>query len=181
MKNSNLNKQVSNNNTHMFLIIISTRNNPPQHTIIIEADIQSSKRKRGEETPMTHFLRQRIISSCGDAKVIKTSDKKHIDPALCLYEGARFICVTDNSSLNEKVPRGNGTMCRFRSLKLKQDATSFTIKSVHGRLVQTVNAKDVEYIECEVIDNNRHIMYLEKEMLKMKIKKKQKTKRRFKH
>jgi hypothetical protein len=62
-------------------------------------------------------------------------------------------------------------MCRFRSLKLKQDATSFTIKSVHGRLVQTVNAKDVEYIECKVIDNNRHIMYLEKEMLKLKRKK----------
>jgi hypothetical protein len=117
---------------------------------------------------MTNFLRHRIISSCGDAKVTKTMDKKHIDPALCLYEGARFICVTDNSSLNEKVPRGNGTMCRFRSLKLKSDAQSCTIKSINGKLVRTVNATDVEYIECEVIDNNKHIIYLENKLNKLK-------------
>ena len=149
----------------------STKRNPPEHTVIIEADIQSSKR-RGEDNPMTSFLRNRIISSCGDAKIMKTTDKKHIDPALCLYEGARFICVTDNSSLNEKVPRGNGTMCRFRSLKLKPDAQSCTIKSINGKLVRTVNATDVEYIECEVIDNSRHISYLENKLEKLKRKKK---------
>jgi hypothetical protein len=74
----------------------------------------------------------------------------------------------DNGSLNEKVPRGNGTMCRFRSLKLKPDAPSYTTKSIRGRLVRTVNARDVEYIECEVIDNNKHITYLEKELNKLK-------------
>ena len=31
------------------------------------------------------------------------------------------------------------------------------MKYYHGRLVRTVNARDVEYIECEVIDNNNTI------------------------
>jgi hypothetical protein len=61
-----------------------------------------------------------------------------------------------------------GTMCRFRSLKLKPDAPSYTTKSIRGRLVRTENARDVEYIECEVIDNNKHITYLEKEINKLK-------------
>ena len=83
-----------------------------------------------------------------------------MDPALCLYYGARFICVMDNKALSERVPRGNGTMCRFLSIKLKPDATSVRTKLFHGRKIRTVNARDVEYIECEVIDNSSHIKAL---------------------
>ena len=77
-----------------------------------------------------------------------------------MYYGAKFICVMDNSGLRERVPRGNGTMCRFRSIKLKPGATSIRIKYFHGRKVTTVNAKDVQYMECEVIDNSSHIKQL---------------------
>lgn len=48
-------------------------------------------------------------------------------------------------------------MCIFKSAKIKPNAQSLTTKNYHGRLVTTVNARDVEYIECEVIDNNNHI------------------------
>ena len=85
---------------------------------------------------------------------------KHVDPALCLYYGAKFICVMDNKALNEDVWQGNGTMCRFRSIKLKPDATSVKTKLFHGRKVTTVNAQDIEYMECEVIDNSSHIKEL---------------------
>ena len=70
----------------------------------------------------------------------------------------------DNTKLREKVPRGNGTMCRFRSIKLKPDATSVAIKTFHGRKVTTVNARDVQYMECEVIDNTSHIKALSKKL-----------------
>ena len=70
----------------------------------------------------------------------------------------------DNSSLSERVPRGNGTMCRFRSIKLKENATSLRIKMFHGKKVRTVNAEDVEYMECEVVDNSSHIKSMTKKL-----------------
>lgn len=125
------------------------------HTIIIEADIQPSKSKHISESDMNTW-RHRITTTCGDSN-ITWSTTKHIDPALCLYSGARFLCVMDNKSLDEQVPRGNGTMCRFRSLKLKSNQTSYGIKMYHGRKVRTVNARDVEHIVCEIIDNSDSI------------------------
>jgi hypothetical protein len=65
---------------------------------------------------------------------------KHIDPALCLYVGAIVMCI-DNKHLKDKVPRGNGTICRVLSIKLKQDAPSYKWKNYYGRKVWTVDAK----------------------------------------
>jgi hypothetical protein len=69
--------------------------NPPEHTIIIEADIRSSVAKRTHWKIKEH-LRHRIITTCGNADVM--AGKKHIDPALCLYVGAHLICI-DNKRL----------------------------------------------------------------------------------
>ncbi len=55
------------------------------------------------------LLRQRTITTCGDADV--TVETIHIDPALCIYIVASFICIA-NKHLKDKVLRGNGTMCR---------------------------------------------------------------------
>lgn len=138
----------------------SETENPPDHTIIIEADIHASNQEK--TISLDNFWRHRIKSTCGDAGVLR--GKKHVDPALCLYHGAKFICVMDNSSLSEQVPRGNGTMCRFRSIKIKDNATSLRVKLFHGKRVTTVNAKDVEYMECEVIDNSSHIKIMTKRL-----------------
>jgi len=82
---------------------------PPDHTIIIEAGIQSSMSKKTTQK-IDNVLRHRILTSCGGANV-KVGKSKKIDPALCLYVGAYLICVIDNKYLTEKVPQGNGTLC----------------------------------------------------------------------
>ena len=55
---------------------------PPEHTLIIEGNITSSIRSTKRQRIDRH-LRNRIITSCGDANVMMGS--KHIDPALCIY------------------------------------------------------------------------------------------------
>ena len=82
---------------------------PPDHTIIIEAGIQSSMSKETTQK-IDNVLRHRILTFCGDANV-EVGKSKKIDPAMCLYVGAYLICVIDNKYLTEKVPRGNGTLC----------------------------------------------------------------------
>jgi hypothetical protein len=55
---------------------------PPEHTLIIEGNITSSIRSTKRQQ-IDRQLRNRIITSCGDANVMMGS--KHIDPALCIY------------------------------------------------------------------------------------------------
>ncbi len=76
---------------------------PPDHTLIIEANISSSVSKKSHQKIDRH-LKNCILTSCGDADVAK-----HIDPALCLYIGASLICI-DNKHMKDRVPRGNGTL-----------------------------------------------------------------------
>ncbi len=85
---------------------------------------------------------------------------KHINPALCIYVGAHLICI-DNKHLKDKVPRGNGTICRVIDIKLKKQPQSYKWKNYHGRKVWTVNASDVEWVECEHINKNGTIIQLE--------------------
>ena len=74
---------------------------PPSHTIIIEASIQSCNKKWPH---IWGALRNRIITTCGDANCM-TSDKKHVDPALFLYAGAHVMCTINNKGLTAKIPR----------------------------------------------------------------------------
>ena len=137
---------------------------PPDHTIIIEADIRSSSSKRSKQK-IDNVLRHRIITSCGDAQV--KVGTKHIDPALCLYVGAYVICVIDNSHLKDRVPRGNGTLCRVASLKLKEGKQR-RLKNYNGRKVWTVCATDVEWLECELANKPQEIVDQERDIDKVK-------------
>jgi hypothetical protein len=83
----------------------SATEDPPDHTIIIEANIRASDKEKS--VSLDNIWRHRILTSCGDDRV--TRGKSHVDPALCMYYGAKFICVMDNTGLRERVPRGNGT------------------------------------------------------------------------
>ncbi len=94
--------------------------NPLEHTIIIEADISSSVSKNAHQKIKEH-LRNIIITICGDADVM--AGTKHIDPALFIYVGAHLICI-DNKHLKDKVPRGNGTICKVIGIKLKEQPQS---------------------------------------------------------
>ena len=85
---------------------------------------------------------------------------KHIDPALCIYQGAHLICI-DNKHLNSKIPRGNGTLCRVLGVKLKKKSTTYKWKNYYGKKVWTIDAKDVEYIKCEHVNKTGYILQLE--------------------
>jgi hypothetical protein len=99
-----------------------------------------------------------IITTCGDANAMMGT--KHIDPSLCLYLGAYIMCI-DNRHLKDKVPRGNGTLCQVLDIKLKHNAPNYKCKNYYGRKVWTVNATDVEWVECEHVNKIGLILKLE--------------------
>ena len=90
---------------------------PPDRTVVIYADSRPTMNKKSK-VKIDNVLRHRITTLCGDAHVKQGSSTK-VDPALCLYVGAYLQCVIDNKSLNECVPRGNGTLCQLVSIKIK--------------------------------------------------------------
>jgi len=142
---------------------ISSPDLPPDHTIIIEAVIQSSKSKKSSSS-IGSFTRNRIIQTCGDADCI-VNETKYIDPALRLYVGAHCMCMVDNKRLKDKVPIGNGTLCRVVGIKLSEHATpSVRIQNWDGRKVSTVSAKHVDWVEFEYHPKSKTIVKLETEI-----------------
>jgi hypothetical protein len=135
---------------------------PPDHTIIIEAVVQSSKSKKSSSS-IGGFTRDRIIHTCGDADCV-LNDSKYIDPALRLYVGAHCMCIVDNKRLKDKVPIGNGTLCRVVGIKLKDHAPSHRWQNWDGRKVWTVSAKHVDWVEFEYHPKSKRILELEEEI-----------------
>jgi hypothetical protein len=84
------------NATHLT---ITSNEMPPDHTLIIKANITSSLSKNSNQTVDNHLC-HRIITSCGDANAMMGT--KHINPVLCLYFGAYLMCI-DNKHLTDKV------------------------------------------------------------------------------
>ena len=74
------------------------------------------------------------------------------------------MCTIDNEGLTAKIPRGNGTLCRVVSVKLKDDQTSYTPKNYYGKKVWTVNAKDVAKVELEHYPTAERVIALEGEV-----------------
>jgi hypothetical protein len=136
---------------------------PPDHTIIIEADILSSAPKQDKRynKKVGGAMRHRIYTSCGDADC--KAGTKHIDPALCLYMGTHLICTIGNENLRDDVPRGNGTLCRLVGVKLKPGRLR-QWKNYYDRKVWTICASDVEWIECEHYPTSRSIIELQNEL-----------------
>jgi len=152
---------------------VESNDDPPDHTIVIYANITHAKSKKCKVRRIDNVLRHRIITSCGDAHV-KVGKSKKIDPALCLYVGAYLQCVVDNACLNERVPRGNGTLCRLVSIKMKDQPTTHRWRNCYGKKVWWVCATDVEWIEVElapkpksIIDQERLIKRLKKKIKKL--------------
>ena len=138
---------------------------PPQHTLIVEANIKSSigQKNLPNANLIGGAMRQRILTTCGDAKVL-TGSKRHVDPALCLYVGAHVLCIIDNENLTNKVPRGNGTLCRVVGIKLKDNAPPCRWKNYYNKKVNTALASDVEWIELEHYPKSKEIIALEEEI-----------------
>ena len=118
--------------------------------------MSNTKRQR-----INRHLKHQIITSCGDANVMMGS--KHIDPALCIYIGAYLICI-DNKHLRDKVPWGNGTLCQVLGVQLKENAQSYKWKNYYGKKVWTVNAADVEWVECEHVNKTNLLSQLKSQI-----------------
>lgn len=132
-------------------------NPPPNHTLIIEADIQSATQPRTKLN--VESLRRRIIE-LGDDDV--RCQRKLIDPSLCCYNGAYFMCIS-NEGLREH-GTGNGTQGRLVGVKLKDRASSYRWKVWDNKKIWTVNAVDVEYIILEHHPPTREISSMEKQL-----------------
>jgi len=135
---------------------------PPDHTIVVEAVIESSKSKKSS-TSIGSYTRDRIIHTCGDADCV-VSNTKYVDPALRLYVGAHCMCTVDNKRLKDKVPIGNGTLCCVVGIKLSEHAPSLRIQNWDGRKVSTVSAKHVDWVEFEYHPKSKTILKLDGEI-----------------
>jgi hypothetical protein len=80
-----------------------------------------------------------------------------------IYIGAYLICI-DNKHLRDKVPRGNGTLCRVLGVQLKENAQGYKWKHYYGNKVWTVNADDVEWVECEHVNKTSLVAQLESQI-----------------
>ena len=82
---------------------------PTDHTIVIYWDFQTSKKNKLSSLRVTNTLCYCIITTSGDNN-IKYGSHKHVDPILCLCTGIKLICIRSNMKMEEKPPRGNGTV-----------------------------------------------------------------------
>ena len=97
---------------------IDTDELPPEHTIIIEADIQSNTSKGGT-TRVNREIRDQMIATCGDAS-IDTACGKLVDPCLRIYSGGHKMCTNNDKLESDGI--GDGTRCRAVKVKLKDSA-----------------------------------------------------------
>ena len=66
--------------------------------------------------------------------------------------------------MKDNVPRGNGTLCRVLGVKLRENAPIHTVKNYYGKKVWTVNAKHVQWLQCEHVNIPGHIVQLESQI-----------------
>ncbi len=69
--------------------------------------------------------------------------------------------------MKDNVPRGNGTLCRVLGVKLRENAPSHRVKNYYGKKVWTVNAKHVQWLQCEHVNIPGHIVQLETQIYEL--------------
>lgn len=90
---------------------VASEDLPPQHTIIIEADLQSNNTSGngGGTTRIRPLVREKILQNCGDADVV-VGNSKRIDPCLKVFKGSHVM--VNNNDMLKKHKIGNGTTAR---------------------------------------------------------------------
>ena len=142
----------------------SSPQNPPNHTIIIESTFGASAKNNSKKvTRIKNSLLHRILTTCGDSD-ITYSESKRADPALCLYKGVNLFYVSGNEEMTETPPRGNGTVCKFVSVKFKDNAISRKTRIYNGHKVWAVSIEDIQWITVELMDNSDEVDTLEQKI-----------------
>ena len=77
-----------------------------------------------------------------------------VQRTLCSYTRVNLIYIADDIKMNQKPPRGNETVYKFKSAKIKQyNATYQRIKICNNKKVWAASIEDVEWITVEVMNN----------------------------
>jgi len=118
---------------------------PPAHTVIIKANLKWSETKQTISKSRAYD----IYAYCGDADCV--GKQQRCDPMLCLYFGCNLM-ITRN--IDVKGNKANGTQCKFRGLTLKIGAC-YKKEKFNGLWVRTVNASDVDFIQCDLTGSNK--------------------------
>ena len=84
-----------------------------------------------------------LLTCCCDAH-ITANGSKTIDPLLKLYVG-RKLMINDNIKVEHKI--ANGSMAKFRYVKLKNGFEDCFTINIHGHYVRCVEACNVQHIE----------------------------------
>ena len=107
-----------------------SKTDPPDHTIVIESVLMTKSKQKYSEC-----FHNFIFNSIGDAGV-ETSYNTHYDPELRLHTGCPLM-VNNNTEL-DTLNIGNGTLCRFVGVKIKQRKTSY-VKRINNRKVNAIS------------------------------------------
>ena len=110
---------------------------------------------------LNKVLRQRILTTCGDAHC--TQGHKHVDPALLLFVGCKVIFTGDNSHLEDLVSRGNGTVCEVVNVKLK-DTANIVVKKYYNRKARTALADQVQYLELKKVHDTSELLTIKNDI-----------------
>ena len=116
---------------------------PPRHTLMVEAYM---RRKRKHISQVLHDL---IVLKVGDNDIKSTtctSKGSKIDPVLRLFPGAPMMCI---SNKDLKKGRGNATICKFVSVKLKCDQGDIHWKNWDDKKVNTASIDDIEWMQFQ--------------------------------
>jgi hypothetical protein len=132
---------------------------PPVHTVIIKADLcwvqpnskqgetkEQRQQRLAQNLKLPQSIAKVVYECCCDSNCKSVNNKSRgCDPFLCLYSGCKLM-VNDNIAV--EIGIANGTTCRFRKLKLKENA-DFSKISYDCYWVNAVDAADVECIILE--------------------------------
>jgi len=114
---------------------------PPDHTLMIEASMRRKKRK------VSQAVHDTVITMLGDDDIRSSefhTNGAKIEPLLRLYPGSPHMCITNEDLKNG---RGNGTLCKCVSVKLKNGQRRW--KNWEGKKVWTITSDCVEWVEFE--------------------------------
>ena len=110
---------------------------------------------------MPQFQQNCLLTGCSDADIKECSAKasKRVDPLLKLYVG-RPVMINQNIDVDTSM--ANGTMCTFKSLKLKKGYEDCEVINIDGFYVRCIEANKVEYIEVVLQEGEtRKVLKLE--------------------
>ena len=144
---------------------------PPDHTIVVEADIYKGSKRRPRKNSSIPEVNLKLNSTTCDRICSNLSDfelresNKLVDPALKLYVGAHCM-INSNDDVSNGI--ANGSLCRVVSIVRKNNNTPLRWRNYDGKKVYYINANEIEHVVFEHMPKTKKQVTLEKELDELK-------------